>query len=552
MSATAARSKEHVQDDAPSQVRMRPPAHLARNPDTDQKKIRRQQQRKTGAAETEEASPMHTEADLLAAMAQASLPEQRRLMAELDEIRRRRTAALAADRETDLAASYIADVMTPVPVHTPHTAATDWIAEVADEGQDLDAVSKHMLAEASLWFGRTSMEVKADRHEFSEQARGIARRIASGCGSLAPEAERAFLDYVAFLHRRTAEQEGWPLDAPGQQQADTAEWDERQTTGDTRDLGQLPQVSSARSLDDEFAFVAADADKSSYPAHEQAGYAESGLPDEPTPGDEEPFDAKVNDGDAVLDPTGPVGVHPPMPGAGESSNSVSPIEEERRAAASLGVFDMLEPPPGITSEAMRYRTMLEYWAPDDGPAVVAANAARAAVQAATTPYPGYVAESGIWTGDVDILDVSGVAPMSAQSFQSLEHDPRRILSTNLPDAQKAPLFARAGMAVTCNSCGHRWNSGAEGGPERCPSCSSSDLRRLSSGQSGNAESALPNVEVGDPDDRPMWPWELPIQPGDGAANVAGVPSPDNGYPQPRQSAREQFVARVQAGLAARR
>jgi hypothetical protein len=59
-------------------------------------------------------------------------------------------------------------------------------------------------------------------------------------------------------------------------------------------------------------------------------------------------------------------------------------------------------------------------------------------------------------------------------------------------------------------------------------------------QSGNAISDLDDVEVGDEDDRPMWPWELTEEErvGQGAAK-GGTPTPggEAGYPQPRRSSR---------------
>jgi hypothetical protein len=74
-------------------------------------------------------------------------------------------------------------------------------------------------------------------------------------------------------------------------------------------------------------------------------------------------------------------------------------------------------------------------------------------------------------------------------------------------------------------------------------------------QNGNATSGVPQVEVGDEGDKPMWPVDLPgdsVDPstGDDAANVAGVPTPggESGYPQPRNAALDAFRAKVQANL----
>lgn len=63
-------------------------------------------------------------------------------------------------------------------------------------------------------------------------------------------------------------------------------------------------------------------------------------------------------------------------------------------------------------------------------------------------------------------------------------------------------------------------------------------------QSGQGESSLP-IEPGDEGNAPMWPWELPTEPGDGASDVADVKSPDNGYPQPKKKSSADTTAAFQ-------
>lgn len=142
---------------------------------------------------------MKTEATLLSEIAAApTLREQATLVAELDALRNSKTARVQADRDWDAAGAVVEQTLSPVLAHSMHTASTDWLSDA--EIPEVDA--NHVHANASLWFGKTSSMVKADEEEFTEQARGVARRIASEYGEQAPEAERLFMDYVAFLRRR--------------------------------------------------------------------------------------------------------------------------------------------------------------------------------------------------------------------------------------------------------------------------------------------------------------------------------------------------------------
>lgn len=146
---------------------------------------------------------MSREADLLEAMRYANLDEQRQITAELDRIRSRRTAAVQADRATDLGVQVARDHLTPVFVHGQHTAATDWLDEVAPSytQADIKKIDRQVRAEAASWFNHTSQVIREYPDEFAEQARGVASRTASQFGTLAPQVESLFLRHVSSLYR---------------------------------------------------------------------------------------------------------------------------------------------------------------------------------------------------------------------------------------------------------------------------------------------------------------------------------------------------------------
>lgn len=122
------------------------------------------------------------EAQILQAMAVASLPEQQVLMGELDGLRREARMVFEADQEIDLSSAIIRDTLTPVRVHERHTASTDWIEDVAEPDYTPTQVFQAMVTEAKLWSDKVSPAVKADREEYVEQAHGTARRLASMMG----------------------------------------------------------------------------------------------------------------------------------------------------------------------------------------------------------------------------------------------------------------------------------------------------------------------------------------------------------------------------------
>ena len=137
------------------------------------------------------------EAQILRAMASATLPQQQALLGELDGLRRQARRQVEAEREIDLSSAVIRDHLTPVMVHEHHTASTDWIDDVAEGGMDRTAMHHQMVAEARIWANRVSPAVRADRQEYLEQARGVARRVASAMGVHANEAFEVFMKTAA-------------------------------------------------------------------------------------------------------------------------------------------------------------------------------------------------------------------------------------------------------------------------------------------------------------------------------------------------------------------
>jgi hypothetical protein len=153
-----------------------------------------------------DASLQSREASLLAAMAKATGPEQQRLMGELEGLRREARQKVLADQEIDMADAFIHASLTPVRVHEHHTAATDWIEDVAEPDFGAQAVHQAMVVEARRWAKGVSQAVKEDREEYIEQARGVARVNASAMG---PHREMAFQTFM-----RTAVEEDEDQQAP--------------------------------------------------------------------------------------------------------------------------------------------------------------------------------------------------------------------------------------------------------------------------------------------------------------------------------------------------
>lgn len=131
----------------------------------------------------------------------ATLKEQIAAVAELDAYDRQRHEASVQARSVDWAATTVGETLRPVATHERSTHETDWLGEISTTAS---AASEKVTVEASMWYRRLTPEVKADREEFAEQARGMARRTASAHGEHARAMETEFLQYVAFLHSREA------------------------------------------------------------------------------------------------------------------------------------------------------------------------------------------------------------------------------------------------------------------------------------------------------------------------------------------------------------
>ena len=144
------------------------------------------------------------EAALRAAMANATLDEQRRLASEIAKIEAVRAEARDVDRQTNMAASVVRDTMTPVLVHGMHTASTDWIGEQSTSfsGDEMSKISRKVRVEAGEWFAKTSSVVRSYQDEFAEQARGFARRTSSQYGTSAVAVESVILKHIASLYKQ--------------------------------------------------------------------------------------------------------------------------------------------------------------------------------------------------------------------------------------------------------------------------------------------------------------------------------------------------------------
>lgn len=189
-------------EDIPLQENMRGERKLTRNPSSDQLRQRRKQQRKQ-SSENGVGMSAADEARLVQAIQKAAtFAEQKDLIGELDALRAGRRLASMANRQVDLTETIVRETLTPRSVHSFHTAATDWIADV--DTVPVEQARREMMTEASLWYDRTSNGVRADVEEFVEQARGRARKLAGRYAPNAEQAQESFLQYVAYLHSREA------------------------------------------------------------------------------------------------------------------------------------------------------------------------------------------------------------------------------------------------------------------------------------------------------------------------------------------------------------
>jgi hypothetical protein len=126
--------------------------------------------------------------------------EQVRLTQAAEEAQQQINRAAALDRETDLGASAIS-ILVPGRVHELHTTATDWMGEIST-APDLRTAKNEMLSHGTVWYQGLPVEVRADTHEFVEQARGFASKTAGRYGEQADVVEQAFYEHIAALRQR--------------------------------------------------------------------------------------------------------------------------------------------------------------------------------------------------------------------------------------------------------------------------------------------------------------------------------------------------------------
>lgn len=142
-------------------------------------------------------------ARLLREAAQApTLADQRRLVGESQQIRHHLRAEAQAHRELDWSNTLLADRREAVPVFSHVTAASDWLTEVETSVPDATAMAHTITAEATLWYGKVSPEVKADAAEFGQHLAGRAAVVAGAFGEQAETAYRDFMAMAAALRTR--------------------------------------------------------------------------------------------------------------------------------------------------------------------------------------------------------------------------------------------------------------------------------------------------------------------------------------------------------------
>lgn len=580
------------------------------------------------------------EAQILQAMAVATPDEQVRLAADLDALRARRRHAVQAERDIDLANTVVTAHLTPVRVHERNTSGTDWISTVASgSGED---PSLAMKTEATVWFERTSAEVRADREEFAIQAQGAARRVAGRYGEQAEAARRAFLDHVAHLHRAGAKKEPEIGASDGCTKCgQTIHWDrDNGWTGDEDpdDMGTdqaCPKGGKHLPVRSENRYTAASPQDPANPNVEvdveQSGNAESTVTDYDTEADQEPFLGEDWEDD------GDTGVHPEIPGAGGQQptarkTAARPLyeiaAEVRRDWADpyFGVVPYLQAMQALDTIDDWYgdddaRTVVAYflsnastwrgetarrikaelkalmerrasrkqgalsWSPAasfPGVPDVGAQGAELGNGGSVLVQPGFApgakvevvyftpgGDSVLLTGDAgsveqgkalveskidDILALGSkrATKKTAVSLTNVGIDGEYGVGTD-PEGNRVKFMLtekdRADLKAILYSDMAINFSGVDVDQADIVTVASRDLQRDSrkqaaneDDQNGNAESGLPQVEVSNADNEPMWEWEQDTNtPGTGSADVADVPTPGqevDDYPQPTASRKQ--------------
>lgn len=142
---------------------------------------------------------MNKRAQLRQAMAQASTwEEQVQAVAALDAFEAAEKERIANDRALDLSTAVVSQTLAPRTAYDRDTVASDWLGSV-EVTASRQEIAQRMVAEASTWYRNRPDYVKADQAEFSEQARGMAAKLAGQYAPLHHEAAKAFLDYAGYL-----------------------------------------------------------------------------------------------------------------------------------------------------------------------------------------------------------------------------------------------------------------------------------------------------------------------------------------------------------------
>lgn len=580
---------------------------------------------------TSKRSPsMNREAQILQAMAKASLDEQRALALELDQIRRQAARRRQDERDLDLADAVVRDHLTPVMAFSRSTAATDWLDEVV--ASDFDAepdtdVHQAMKAQATLWFRKVSSEVKADREEFAEQAMGMARRHAGAYGERAQMARRSFLDHVAHLHRVAESGSDLKADESGQGQSGLDQAADNPPDPEPFDADFWPdidaEVSSERAPN-----IQENKDGKEGRRHQADRAGDEDYDDETTSGRSDSDDSGGGEtcavcGDAIeRDPgnedpqtwhhdNGEKHDHEAKP-KGDSKESRRVVAEEGTEGLTPEEHAELENLRqqqwrGAAKEAKGWRVCGNCGGTTqrDGASCHLCGAKNPSMGSPTGggyqtkgPKHGQVrtaaddwpvdpndeekADTDDWdeqatTGDSqdygDIPGVKGSRRTAARSLSEIAAEIRQnwpqvnyaaapyldaMRSLNSVSDMYGADDAKSIVLYFLNNAGSWRGEVAQRVKAELRDMVKRGAKTAAdpkADESGQGRSSLDQVEVGDENDRPMWPWELKDGSdkigGEDAADVEDVDTPggESGYPQPKKSTRaEEFRARVQANL----
>jgi len=127
--------------------------------------------------------------------------EQQRLVRAAEEARFAVYAAHEASQQSELGAQIVAEQMQPVRTHSLITTASDWMHEL-DTEVPVAEVNAHIVTQASLWYDRTSADVKSDPDEFTEQAKGVARHVSGQFGKQAAAAFQSFVEETDAMRQQ--------------------------------------------------------------------------------------------------------------------------------------------------------------------------------------------------------------------------------------------------------------------------------------------------------------------------------------------------------------